>query len=154
MTADGGGVVDRIRGLDVPVRWTEGGGSGAWNDPPLRTAEPVRPLSGPLAGCAVECWLDEEQPRHQPAWWSRLLIERQARPPAVDVAIAPAGAGRRTWTEHDAVAAITGLMHGQTRGMAWRPIIRGRTGRCPTRRGARWRPMSELAGWIEKRTAR
>ena len=120
-------IVDRIRSLDVRVRWERV--PDGW----LQLVEVVHPKTGPLAGREADAWLRTtalgveavvhvtQPPRHDPH---------------AGIVIAPA-TGRWS-TGEEAAEAVTGLMHGRA------PELRWAGG------GKDWRPMDQLAGWLDE----
>ena len=113
-------VVDDIRGLAVDIRWR-----GERNGAPMHTpsndrrARDVRPVVGPLAGCAVEATVSRSLD-HRIGWCGGLAVEPPAGVGRVDVILSRRG---RPWPTAQACQhAVAMLLLGKPgKRMMWRP---------------------------------
>ena len=146
--------IERIANLGVVVKWRR--------DPPARSSNrltsysccwPVQPLFGPLAGCLVGVSATTAGSWGH-GWHLRLLAFRDGARWA-DVVAVPESAEKKAWPgpadgAGEAKAAAARLLHGDTEGLAWRPIA-GRGSHPGPGWQHGWRLMADLAGWVGAR---
>ena len=132
-------VTERIANLGVGVRWDEMG-------PHWWSADGVRPLFGPFAGCAVDVWAGGNRGR---GWHLRLWALPAAGAARARMAMAPEAEPRKSWrSAGEARAAAVRLLHGDADGLVWRPV--DEVGGWPAddwQRG--WRPVADLAAHLQ-----
>ena len=129
-------ITDRIANLAVDVRWQEWPTHGY-------SAGPVVPAVGPLAGSRVDLRLSLKSGSWGHGWYLAMWIRPDGAEDVIrKVLVVPAGPGRLGWAregQSEARAAAVRLMHGDADRLLW----------C--HKTGRWRPMSDLAGWLESR---